>query len=82
MDKSAIIEILLAIALLGFVWGAIGHKKLVASGGLPGFLIKPENQLTKAGRKAKKLMLTGYGAFLASIALMLAVSIIWGPVKR
>jgi len=81
MDKDTIVGLLFVICLVSFIVGVISHKKLIAEGGLPGLFIRPAEQLTQSARKAKKWMFGGYGMFIGSIALMLAISSIWGPVK-
>ncbi len=80
--KDFILVVLFAISLGGFAFGALHHTRFIRAGGQKGFQIKPREQLTDAGRKAKQGMVVGYTMFFLSIAAMLVISTVSGPIGK
>lgn len=80
--KDFMLVVLLAISLGGFAFGALHHTRFVRAGGQIGFQIKTAEQLTDAGRREKQGMVVGYAIFFLSIAAMLVISTVWGPIGK
>ena len=79
--KDFILVVLLA-TLGGFAFGALHHTRFIRADGQKGFQVKPTNQLTDAGRKAKQGMVVGYTMSFLSIAAMLVISTVSGPIGK
>ena len=80
--KDFMLVVLLAISLGGFAFGALHHTRFVRAGGQKGLQVKPTEQLTDVGRKAKQGMVVGYSIFFLSIAARLVISTVWGPIGK
>ena len=79
MDYETVIGVLLVLAVCGFAFAMFNHNKLIGEVGgrrLAAFSVK---ELTDAASKAKRHALVGYGIFMASIAMMLLLSTVFGP---
>jgi len=79
MDYETLIGVLLVLAVCGFGFGMFSHKKLIREVGGRNLTAFSIEELTDAASKAKRHALVGYGIFMASIAVMLLLSAVFGP---
>jgi multisubunit Na+/H+ antiporter MnhB subunit len=77
--KDMYLWLLVAVCVAGTAFGAVHHWRFIKAGGHRGFKISARKNLSEAARGDWNGMLTGYGIFIGSIAIMLFISAIWGP---
>jgi ABC-type multidrug transport system permease subunit len=80
MIKASAMFVLLAIALVGFAYGAYYHSRFIKAGGQRGFVIVVPALQTNDMRFAYQRMSRGYGFFIGAGAFMGFIAAVWGPV--
>ena len=80
MTTTVVVFALLAVAVGSITGAAQHHSRFIKAGGQRGFSVVPPSSQTDEMRVHYRRMLWRYGIFLASVALMLAITAIGGPV--
>ena len=80
MDYETVIGIFLVLAVCSFIFGMFNHRRLVREVGGRNLTAFSIEELSNAASKAKRHAFVGYGIFMASIAIMLLLSAVFGPV--
>lgn len=79
MSFNALIFFLLAACITGFFYGFVYMHHFKNEGGIPGKILDPKMRLSQEAIAAKKRALIGFGVFIATLAIMLALTSIFGP---
>lgn len=76
-----VILVLLISCVIGFFYGMVKLKKLLATGEVNSFNIMSARDLSEESKLYKAKALIGFSVFIISILIMLVLVSIYGPIK-